>query len=93
MFTTYEAAGIENINAQADDEPTITLAGQNYYQISAPDGRTFTWTVSDLSGRTVRKGTVSGIKDLWINELSNGVYIINAVQGGQKVSRKVVKCE
>lgn len=93
VFTTYEAAGIENINAQADDEPTITLAGQNYYQISVPEGRSFTWTVSDLSGRTVRKGTASGIKDLWINELSNGVYIINAVQGVQKVSRKVVKCE
>lgn len=93
VFTTYEAAGIGNVNAGADDEPTITLGGRNYFQISAPEGREFTWMVTDLSGRTVEQGTASHVKDLWINDLSNGVYIISAVQGGRKASRKVVKCE
>ena len=93
VFTTYEAAGIGNVNAGADDEPTITLGGRNYFQISVPEGREFTWMVTDLSGRTVEQGTASHVKDLWINDLSNGVYVISVVQGGRKVSRKVVKCE
>lgn len=49
--------------------------------------------VTDLSGRAVEQGTTSHVKDLWINDLSNGVYVISVVQGGRKASRKVVKCE
>ena len=93
VFTTYEATGVQNVNADAADELTITLGGHNYFQISAPDGQKFTWIVTDLSGRTVEQGTATNVKDLWINDLSNGIYVVSAMKGGRKVSRKVVKCD
>ena len=90
-FKDYVFNGIENLSSKGDFE--ILQAGHNYLQLSGPKRKRFTWGVYDLSGKYVEGGTGSETKDLWINDLANGVYVVNMGNEALRVQRKVIKAD
>ena len=75
---------VSSVNAmRSDNGYTIT---DNVLTLSAVASRI---VVADLSGKTV--ASASNADSLYLGSLSDGVYIFNAVVGGQKIVGKFVK--
>ncbi|MCR5077998.1 MAG: family 43 glycosylhydrolase [Prevotella sp.] len=86
----FSTTGIDD--AVADKAPyTVTSGGDNYYQISGPSHSPFTWRLYNARGEMVRNGQSVESKDLWVNDLADGIYIIQVMGQAGMANQKIVK--
>lgn len=90
-FKDYIYNGIKNVSTGQELE--IIPAGHNYFQLSGPKNKRFAWTVHDANGKYIEGGQGKENKDLWINDLSKGVYIVSMSNDSQQTKRKIIKAD
>lgn len=86
----HNVTGIEDIQASTEGY-SITKGSGNYYQIYSPDKNKFEWNILDANGNVVRTGAGCENKELWINDLSAGIYILQVRGPLGVLSQKIIK--
>lgn len=86
----HNVTGIVEVNNQ-DDDYSIAKGTGNYYQINGPAKESFEWSICAANGTLVRSGKACQTKELWINDLQAGVYVIQVKGSLGGLNCKIIK--